>query len=149
MKTLGESYGFQNWHIVNFDYHWIVWKFGGMLGFRNNIMITMLNNDRPKKLKFKRISRKKKERRDMKKKQTNKEACLSCNLYESLLVCYKQRNKYCMIFKIWHTYRQWKTILLWVVCIPKTNSNTRSALKKLGNQLHQEYKHVLHELLIN
>lgn len=48
-------------------------------------MVTMLNNDRPKKLNFKENFKKKKnERRDMK-KNNNKEACLSCNLYESVL----------------------------------------------------------------
>ena len=56
-------------------------------------MITMLNNDRPKKLKFKRISRKKNERRDMKKnKQTKKPACPVTSMKAYLYATNKEIN---------------------------------------------------------
>jgi len=67
-------------------------KLGRTLGFGNNILVTMLNNGRPKnKTKLKENFRKNNHTR--KEKKNSKVACLCHNAYESLLISYTQRNK--------------------------------------------------------
>lgn len=64
-----------------------------MLGFQNNIMVTMLNNDRPKKLNFKENFKKKKTKEETWKKTTTKRpACPVTSMKAYLYATNKETN---------------------------------------------------------